>query len=204
MTDDSYAKSAAYHEAGHVVVAAVQGLRLLKSGIHVDPTDGTGISYYESRTPDSSYGIDSFGERTIISLFAGLLAQRKFHPTCTGASASADEDHASRLLTNMYIPQKFPGTSAFEASMIELADARAKFREIANSLVEKHWSAIDALAQYLWELPPTPKDSSEHEGCWSGSPLEKRIDGLSILSFLTQYGIPASFTDAVPHRSNAR
>ncbi len=195
MTDDSYAKSAAYHEAGHVVVAVVQGLRLLKSGIHVDPTDGRGISYYECRKPGSSRGFDSLGERTIISLFAGFLAQREFHATCTGASASADEDHASRLLTDMYIPQQFPGASAFEASMIQLENARAKFREIASGLVRKHWSDIDILAQRLWKRPPTPKDSSDHEECWSGSPLEKRIDGLSIVSILTERGILASIAN---------
>ena len=196
MTDDSYAKSAAYHEAGHVVVAAVQGLRLLKSGIHVDPADGTGISYYECRKPDSSYGIDSFGERTIISLFAGLSAQRKFHPTCTGASASADEDHASRLLMNMYIPRIFPGTSAFKASMVQLENAKAKFREMANQLVEKYWSAIDALAQHLWAQPLTPKIpvSTKSVG-QSGSPFEKRIDGTSIVSILTEHGVLASVTD---------
>src|SRR5579875_2455932 len=47
---DEYVKSAAYHEAGHVVVAALQGMPLQEAGIRVD-SEGSGVSHYWHRCP---------------------------------------------------------------------------------------------------------------------------------------------------------
>ena len=41
---EEYVNSAAYHEAGHAVIPALQGLWLRTRGIHVDP-EGNGITY---------------------------------------------------------------------------------------------------------------------------------------------------------------
>ncbi len=43
MNDPRYPESGAYHEAGHIVVAAAQGMLLSIHGVHVD-RDGKGIS----------------------------------------------------------------------------------------------------------------------------------------------------------------
>lgn len=47
-----YVQSAAYHEAGHATVAALQGMPLQQGGIHVD-SEGSGVSYYWHRSPGS-------------------------------------------------------------------------------------------------------------------------------------------------------
>jgi hypothetical protein len=43
-------ENAAYHEAGHIVVAVVLGLRLQGYGIHIDKA-GKGVSFYEFCDP---------------------------------------------------------------------------------------------------------------------------------------------------------
>jgi hypothetical protein len=74
MSDPRYPESGAYHEAGHIVVAAAQGMHLSAHGVHVAP-DGRGISYYSRRKKRESHGFDEAGKHTIISVFAGLIAQ---------------------------------------------------------------------------------------------------------------------------------
>jgi hypothetical protein len=190
VDNPSYPKSAAYHEAGHIVIAVVQGLRLLKYGMHVDPHDGRGMSRYECRKPRDSRGVDSLGERTVISLFAGLHAQQKFCREATAANASRDKEHIDGVLMDMYIPESFPGADAFKAADCELQNARQRLKVEAEHLVSEHWIAIQALANHLWDQPDTPKDA--HEEHWSTSPMEKKLCGEAICTFLEGQRIHAS------------
>ena len=50
-------------------------------GVHVD-REGGGIPYYDYRTRGYN-GFDRKGKHTIISVFAGLIAQQKFLPNCS-------------------------------------------------------------------------------------------------------------------------
>lgn len=71
-----YIESAAYHEAAHAVIAAIQGMPLRHRGIHVDSA-GQGITFYWYKLPDGNLnvGADIERERTIVSTGAGLIAQ---------------------------------------------------------------------------------------------------------------------------------
>ena len=51
-SNDMDIESTAHHEAGHIVVAAVQRLRLLPQGLGVDP-QGEGLACY-FKQPDAS------------------------------------------------------------------------------------------------------------------------------------------------------
>ena len=64
---------AAHHEAGHIVIAATQGLRLRSEGLSIDP-DGEGLACYYKEPEDS----DSSRERVILSTFAGFKAEEYF------------------------------------------------------------------------------------------------------------------------------
>jgi hypothetical protein len=140
----------AYHEAGHTVVAAVQGMSLNIHGVHVD-RDGKGISYYDCRKPEPvRREFDKKGEHTIISLFAGLIAQQKFCANCPTTAASNDNDWIDRLLPQMYLE----GTSA---SDVRLNEARQRFREDSGQLVNGHWNVIDvkrAIGQAVYAKTP--------------------------------------------------
>jgi hypothetical protein len=56
--DPNYPESGAYHEAGHVAIAAAKGMRLSRHGIRVDE-DGRGIAYYDfrNRTEDGPLSV---------------------------------------------------------------------------------------------------------------------------------------------------
>jgi len=41
MNDPRYPESSAYHEAGHIVIAAAQSMRLSRHGIRVDSEGGS-------------------------------------------------------------------------------------------------------------------------------------------------------------------
>ncbi len=193
MNDPRYPECGAYHEAGHTVVAAAQGMSLSIHGVHVD-RDGKGISYYDCRKPEPVlWGFDSKGERTVISLFAGLIAQQKFSANCPTTAASEDNDWIDRLLPQMYLG----GTSVpeMQTSEIGLNEARQRLREEASQLVEKHWTAIDTLAKALWAKPLTLRLPGEPEKRWSLLPEEKTIDGAGVTAILKEFGICVSLSE---------
>lgn len=136
---------------------------------------------------------DKKGEHTIISLFAGLIAQQKFHANCSTAGASEDSAWVESLLAQMY----WGGHSAAEMKTSEarLDEARQKVRAEASQLVNAHWIAIDTLARTLWAKPPTPRLPDEPEKCWSLLPEEKTIDGAGIVAILKEFGICVSLSE---------
>ncbi|MGA2344976.1 MAG: hypothetical protein ABSF93_03150, partial [Candidatus Sulfotelmatobacter sp.] len=79
--DDKYVNSTAYHEAAHIVVAAVQQMPMRNFGVRMDSL-GCGKAFYWRRVPDGSrnnVGPDAERERTIISTSAGYIAQKRFY-----------------------------------------------------------------------------------------------------------------------------
>jgi ATP-dependent Zn protease len=96
---EEYANSAAYHEAGHAVIAALQGLWLRTRGIHVDQ-EGNGITYYGHRLPgdfSNSARDQQERERTIVALHAGRIAQVRVFPECPEANWATDLDVAAAV-----------------------------------------------------------------------------------------------------------
>ncbi len=63
----------AHHEPGHIVVAAVEGLRLRPEGLMVDPS-GFGLACYHD-TPEDS---DSVRERNIRAVLAGFAVEKRY------------------------------------------------------------------------------------------------------------------------------
>lgn len=142
--DARYAQSAAYHEAGHTVVAAVQEMPLRPGGIHIDPL-GSGISFYWSKRPGEA-GTDIERERTIIAAGAGWAAQIRVYPNCPPAGTFDDTNQINALLSEMYSD----GSDGWWA-------AKGRLYVASERLVEQHWPAVEALAQTLWAKPWTPE-----------------------------------------------
>jgi hypothetical protein len=188
VSDPLYPKSGAYHEAGHIVTAAVQGLRLSRHGIHVD-SDGRGISYYEYRKPKqfSNHPSQVSREHTIIAIHAGLLAQQKFHPRCSVCGASDDQNLVDMLIKELDDEDPIIGLASFRAQ-VELPNE-------AHRLVELHWPAIEAVAEALWGNPEIER-TVEPETTWSNLPVEKRLNGSRIVEILEPFDIHASVWDA--------
>lgn len=172
-------ESACYHEAGHAVVAAVQGIPLGNNGIEVDAL-GDGGTYYDCQGPTglTNLGNDPHRERSIVSLYAGLIAQQQFDSHCHGSGGSVDRKIAEELLAEMYEEESIRGV------------ARGKLEAESRGLVEKHWPAIQTLASSLWNRPWTP---------YPPSPDRKQMNGTEVVAVLQGFHI----SDFVCHDSDA-
>lgn len=176
MVDERYVEGAAYHEAAHIVVAAVQGLLLGKKGLRIDQ-NGAGLACYRCKQPDRSVkvGPDPWREHTIIATLAGQIAHGIFYePVANGdANAYDDLDHVRKLVSEMYPVRD------------DQFKARAELLKRSKALVHRHWEAVDGLAKALWAKP------------WSHDPPhEKRIEGKEVISLLGQYKISAALDES--------
>jgi hypothetical protein len=88
-----YVEGTAYHEASHIVVAAVQELPLGEAGLRIYET-GAGFAHSSGKQPDGStkVGNDPCRERTIIATLAGHIAHGKFYPPVATGDANAFDD----------------------------------------------------------------------------------------------------------------
>src|SRR5437773_2537144 len=108
--------------------------------LHLDAT-GQGISFYDYRQPGSRIGEDAQGIATIISSFAGLVAQLDFHCIGSSANASCDYKLIDEILYDMY-----PSRERREVAHWELCQR-------AIDLVSNHRKPVDAVAKELWNRP---------------------------------------------------
>ena len=193
--DDKYVNSTAYHEAGHIVVAAVQQMPMRNLGVRMDSL-GCGKAFYWRRVPDGSrnnVGPDAERERTIISTSAGYIAQKRFYGDSLTEdikkymefSANPDTSLVIELLEEMY-----------SGDRVLWFQARKLLYDQSVQLVDDHWKAIDTLEGSLlsraWEPRQTNTDA---DGRWSVDDREKRLHGIEILHILEPLGINAFTLD---------
>jgi hypothetical protein len=135
-------ESVAYHEAGHVVVASVLnfGIEDREKTLTICES-GQGISHYQ---PTLVPGDECASTRKrIIALYAGLIAQRRFFPTCLDKYAQGDNEEIRDLVGNLY-----GGPDTAKAKHL-LAETHRECGE----LVDLHFRAIKALASEVWKKP---------------------------------------------------
>jgi hypothetical protein len=190
-SDPKYPESVAYHEAGHIVVAAVQGIRISRHGVRVDDS-GLGISYYETRRPKriSTVPCVVTREQTIIAAKAGLMAQQKFYPDCSIEGAWDDDVTIYELLEEI---------RSEEESFLEIEYMRAQTgtHEEAQRLVELRWPAIELLGRSLWSQDETPFTHDQPNPGWTKKAKERRLSGQRIAEILSP-GINVVVWDARP------
>lgn len=122
---------AAYHEAGHVVVAVRKGVRIGRVGMCIDDC-GRGYSAMRLHCPDDSADYPLSREVSIAVLYAGSIAEKRFDHESTGKTA---EDDLKRI---QELRDKNP----------PLTDVMTLESE-SRGLVEGNWDAIDRLAGRL-------------------------------------------------------
>jgi hypothetical protein len=150
------AKSAAYHEAGHMVAAVLQGLPLQDGGIHID-LEGSGVSYYCHRLPGNhvTSKTDTVErEKTIIAIYAAWVAQKKYFPNCD----DSDSWEPDRATVTALLNELKPATPKVTQHMLW---------ERARQLVYANWSTIEGLAFALLAKPVMPLSQLEFEKGWS-------------------------------------
>jgi hypothetical protein len=176
-------KSAAYHEAGHTVAAALLKMPLREGGVHVD-FKCCGVALICCRNPgDLRNSADDIQERehTITMLYAGGIAQRKFFSGCPRDGAIKDEMTANALMTEMFQSEKHPAWSAMEQ----------RLRKAAQRLVEERWNIIQALAETLWSRDPVSRLDLGPETQWSSDSRERYMTGTEVRKLLEQFQITA-------------
>jgi hypothetical protein len=179
QSDPKYPESVAYHEAGHIVVAAVQGMRISRHGVRIDNA-GLGISYYETRKPKriSTAPCAATREQTIIAAKAGLMAQQKFHPDCSIEGAWDDDIRINELLDEIRSEEEFP--------FLEVEYTRAlidTYRE-AQRLVKLHWPAIELLGRSLWNQEEIPFALDQPNPEWTKKGKERLLLGYPVAEIL--------------------
>jgi len=134
---------AAHHEAGHIVAAVAQGLKLRPEGIIVDSC-GEGLACY-CRKPDGS---DILREHIIVATFAGFYAEMRFRQEHGYAIAdpeewflnSCDGREARGLLSELAIEHLSNGN---------VPETQLRLCGQSEKLVEQHWAVVKSVATAL-------------------------------------------------------
>lgn len=129
-------QKAAYHEAGHVVVAAKCGMKIGRNIGMCIGLFGRGYSEMRLRFPEAADGDPISREDSIVVLFAGRIAEMQFDPLSEGKSASDDLDWITKL------QDKAPSKLALNA-----------LEDKSRTLVKEGWASIEQLATRLLSEP---------------------------------------------------
>lgn len=174
----------AHHEPGHIVIAAVEGLRLKPEGLMVDAS-GWGLACYYDAPEDG----DSARERNLRAVLAGFAMEKRYreqrhYPPREEMDLTFNRDNV--------VARTLLGQLA--------GDYWANDRRVGeqlDGLIEKHWLAIEALALALlrknWEII-RPLNSG---GQWSepNETMAKHVPGEEAGRILAEHGIEAVVSD---------
>jgi hypothetical protein len=174
----------AHHEPGHIVIAAVEGLRLKPEGLMVDPS-GWGLACYHDAPEDS----DPARERNLLAVLAGFAVEKRYreehsYPPRDYLDVTWNDDNrkARRLLGEL-------------GGIYGANDSR--LRKQLEDLIEKHWLAIGALASALqgknWQTIKPLKSG----GRWShaNETMAKYLSGVEAARILAEHEIEAVVSD---------
>ena len=185
-----YFESAAYHEAGHMTAAVVQGMPVDARGIQIDMR-GHGIAHYWMREPGDAVNNSSQDQRerklSVISLYAAWIAQKKFFPDCPTDGRRLDDHKADRLLKEIN-----------PAGGAELAITREDLLQRTERLVVKYFPVIEGLATTLLARPDTlfPAEVLKVASVWAATSQGKSMNGNEVVEYFQRLGIPALLRDS--------
>jgi hypothetical protein len=158
----------AYHEAGHITIAAAVGLDLQHKGIIVYEVQNVGDGW-------AFYWEDSQQWKDILTaLRAGQLAQLKKFPGSYSLGAEIDLKKFSYI-----VAEHFPG-------VID-GDMQEEINKKTFGLLDVHWSAVEDVARAVINAPSVPVAPGEH----AQATRKKHLDGNAIVAILAPHNIRA-------------
>jgi hypothetical protein len=182
---DPKVECAAHHEAGHIVIAAVQGLKLRPDGLMVN-LDGQGLAVYCTQTEQS----DSSREAVILSTEAGYWADKRFCDERSHPGTDADG-----LIMYYDQIQSWEIMKTFSTEYLggeNPVRVHVKLQNRSKLLVEQHWLVIKALASALLAKGPEPMRPLKTGEHWTDSTASARyLDGKEAVEILARHGITA-------------
>lgn len=152
-------RSTAYHEAGHGVACIVQGHSV--ATLTIIPGKRS-LGHYV-RPSVFGYVCDTRRERRkiarelIIVCYAGWAAQKRFDPNANEGGSQLDYDQAFNLSTEFSVFPRGISSIGDDAHDVFLK----KLRNESSRLVRKHWRAVEALAEELFERRTLNGDAIE-------------------------------------------
>ena len=159
----------AYHEAGHIVVAARLGLELRLKGITIweaAPNVMDGLArYWESETD---------WDKNLQSIRAGGVAQWREFPEADIQGQRPDIENFNKIVADHF-------AGALPADMWQSIGKKT------NELLDAHWSAVVEIAKTLIAAEWVSVPENEH-------PLAKRkkqLDGEALVAILASHRISA-------------
>jgi hypothetical protein len=175
---------AAHHEAAHVVIAAIQGLRLRREGVGVNRS-AQGLAFYQMETGES----DILRERVIIATFAGFNAEARY---CEEQFCAAPDLGAVMGSPDWICARKMISKLSDEyMSNRGVATVQCEMEDRSQRLVEQNWLVISALATALlakeWQLLD-PSDLRCNS--WDET-TAKYLSGDDVVGILGNFGIVA-------------
>lgn len=176
---------AAYHEAGHIAIAAVLGLTLRPDGLMIDSCR-EGVAIYCTQPEDS----DPSREAVILSSEARYWAETRFceERPCSGPDANGPVMYCDHIQSWEIMKTFSTKYLAGENPML----VYVKLQNRSKRLVEQHWSVIKALASALLAKDPQPMRPLKTGGSWTHSTAPARyLDGEEAVEKLARHGIAA-------------
>jgi hypothetical protein len=172
-------ESAAYHEAGHVTAAIVQGMPIRVTGLHVDLYGHGCADYFERGVGDLALTELDHRERklTIIALYTAHEAQLRFYPECLRDGWQNDLAKIEGLTHEMHLTDE------------EAHAMQGQLKERAKKLVDDHWPIIEELAKTLLAKTCTPMLPEDAK--WGIGPLKRHMPGTQIVEFFAKHNIRA-------------
>ncbi len=172
-------EQAAYHEAGHMVAAADQGVIFDPRGLLIDAA-GKGICFYCKDGEDS----DSFRERLIVAAMGGWISNNYFgHFVPPFRDYEDDCPEVTRLLSGM-------------SALRPVQSLWPWLERRTMQVVEKHSAAICALANELLAKDWQPREALNLSREWSQGQDEKCMSGEETASFLRKRNLSEASSKA--------
>ena len=176
----------AYHEAGHIVVAAVQGLKLRPEGLSVDER-GEGLACYCKDPGDS----DIERERVIIATFAGLNSEARF---CNEQGFPVPEE--MQRIFSQDSKEARENISRLSSLSLERTafQIEAELQASSEAIILQYWSAIRSIAAALLDRDWEPIRALKSGSVWSLAEKARYLAGDELAAALKQARIAAEFT----------
>ena len=149
-TPDQRIRWTAYHEAGHAVAAAIQGFSFRSGGIYAD-SNGHGNTEFiktPARCSKPFSATEEKQKRTLVVLFAGLVAQKRWWPSSPDKYGDCDEEEVEQYLSAIYRtePEREIARSFFKNEAIRLVSIWAHLVEnVASRLLAQQSKAASGV-----------------------------------------------------------
>jgi len=162
-----------------MTAAVVQGMPIAPRGMHIG-VDRSGVAHYWMREPGDAAGLPTDHverKRTLVTLYAAWIAEKRFYPNCASAGWLRDRAKIESLLDELH-PNDFVAKQSTAQDLLRRAE----------KLVGKFYPVIEALAKVLLGKPvrALPPEELHTAPIWTGLTDGRSMTGHEIAAFYNE------------------